>query len=37
MAVNEMREGRGELGNNQCSFAAQDIMIIYQVLDFAIS
>ena len=35
MAVNEMGEGRGEVGTDQCSFEAQDIIIIYQILDFA--
>ena len=34
MAVNEMGEGRRAVGNDQCSFAAQDIMIVYQILDF---
>ena len=33
MAFNEMGEGRAEVGNDQCCFAAQDIMIIYQILD----
>ena len=34
MAVNEMGEGKGPVGNYQWSFAAQDIMIRYQILDF---
>ena len=34
MAVNEMGEGRGEVDNDQCSFVAQDIIIIYQILAF---
>ena len=34
MAVNEMGEGRGAVGNDQCIFAAQVIIIINQILDF---
>ena len=30
MAVNKMGKGRGAVGKNQCSYAAKDIMIIYQ-------
>ena len=29
-----MGEGRGAVGNDQCIFAAQDIIIINQILDF---
>ena len=34
MTVNKMGEGRKAVGNDQCSFAAQDIIIIDQKLDF---
>ena len=34
MTVNGMGEGWGAVGNVQCSFAAQNIMVIYQILDF---
>ena len=34
MVVNEMGEGRGAVGNDQCSFAAQDIIIINEILDW---
>ena len=34
MAVNKIGEGRGPVGNVQCSFDAKDIIIIYQISDF---
>ena len=34
MAFDEMGEERGAVGNDQCIFMAQDIMIIQELLGF---